>query len=128
MASIRLTMALIALLALALVWPFLFVPAFAFVATLALKALGPSWTKAVGSALVLTAIVYPLSSGPVMAGNLWLAQHGYTPQGRLDAWGVYRPLFRGARGTSLERPLLTYLDRWMRWTTRDSWIPRGRAT
>lgn len=107
-------MGLVLLAALVFRWPPLVFPAVPLALRLGLGKLGIRlrwWAWAFITLLALAA--YPLSGGPVLRGNTWLAENGYTAPGRLPTLELYRPLFRAAKGTLLDDPLRKYTAWWL---------------
>jgi hypothetical protein len=116
-------MGLVLLIALVLRWPPLLFPGIPIALYLCLKTFRVTlggWAWAVITTVALLA--YPLTGGPILKANIWLAENGYLPRGRVPTWSLYRPLFRLAYGTPFEGVLNKYTELWL---GRFGWNPLG---
>ena len=107
-------MALVFLAALVLKWPPLLFPAMPLALYIALKRFGITrkWWEWILITLIAL-MAYPLTGGPVVRANLWLAQKGVVGRRFLPTLNLYRPLFRASDGTRFDASLRNYTDEWV---------------
>ena len=107
-------MGILLLVAIILKWPLLYFPVIPIVLYVLQRRLGITLRRWTWAALMAVALLaYPLSAGPLLKTNIWLAEHGYTSPGQLPTLDFYRPLFRLAKNTSFEKPLWKYTELWL---------------
>jgi hypothetical protein len=107
-------MGLVGLAAAAFKWPPLLFPVIPLILYLILRKLGIRlrwWAWAI--IILLSLAAYPLGGGPILKGNMWLAENRYTTPGRLPTLELYRPLFRAVKGTPFDQPLRNYTEWWL---------------